>query len=307
VREPASEISRHDVEARLRGQRSHGRFRGYMPRSALLLCVLAAACTSSQEARKPTSTPAAKSRPKTAFTPEGTVIAPADTLEAKITVPENAGPAAKLVQSFFENWKGKRFEEMHRQLADAPTPEALRNALLRTPVRWNSVEILEETGKGDNKDVSISIEVTDLPSVMAAYVFNYAENSPVHDELSEANPYPVKPHGLGIETFCKIKQTWRVIAKGSDYQIQIGKDRENNILCYFIDAGTRSYSSSSGSAETLRIHMARVMVLLSEPLGMNTDEVNAVIPEIKTKAELGAKYFRETPRVKNSGVTPAKE
>jgi hypothetical protein len=261
--------------------------------TAALLCVLAAGCNPSNEPAQPKATHGAgAAKPKTAFTPEGTIV----TVEEKITVPANAGPAARLVESFFQNWKAKRFEAMHEQMIGTEAFDEFRDALVRTPVRWNSVEILEETAEGDSKRVSLSIEVTDLPSVMGAYLFNYAANSPVRGEVSSENPFPAKPGRLGIETFRKIKQTWRIVAMNNAYKIDLGKDPKDNILHYFIDAGSLAFSSSDGSPMMFKLHMARLIVLLSEPLGMSTEEANKAIPEMSARAERAAACFRGTSR-----------
>ena len=243
-----------------------------------------------------------KEKPTTKFASDGTFSASPVFPEGTISVPQNAGPAAKCVAAFFQDWKRRQYEAMHGRLVDAGPIDAFRDALTRTPVRWKSAEILQETGDEGDRRVSFSLEVTDLVSVMAAYVFNYAPTSPIRGVASQANPFPEKPDSLGIETFCTVKQTSRVVGPDTDCKIRFGQDGSDKILSYFIDAAERTYDRQASSVEggMYFLNMSRVMVQLSEPIGMTEVGTETMVKEINQKAELAARHFRKSGRTKST-------
>jgi len=227
---------------------------------------------------------------------DGTLAATPVIRDATVSVPRNAGPAARCVASFFQDWKAKHYEAMHGRLVSARPLDAFRNALTRTPVRWRSVEILQETGEEGDRSVSFSMELTDLLSVMSAYACNYAPTSPICGKASEANLFPETPNSLGIETFCGIKQTWRVVGRGDDLRIRVGESPNENILRYFTDAAERTYDSSASSAPMFDLNMARVLVELSKYVGVDHAEKKRIMGEIKPRAQLGLEHYQKSDR-----------
>ena len=258
-------------------------------------CILPVGCgRSPQQSSEDASRSGNRSSVDQAFAADGTLRR----LEGKIIMAPDAGPPVQFVASFFENWKQRRFEAMHGQMINAGEQARFCSSMKKTPVQWRSVQIGSGGGPDGEADVALHIEVTDLASVMGAYYFCNARNSPVKGLVSLDKPFPATPFSLNIETFCVITQSWHLVQQDGAWKIDYGSEREMNIMHYFVDAGGRTYAKQSyeeaspGMPPTFMFQMARVLQMFKESLGVPSSDDEAVIADMKKKADQAVIYYR---------------
>lgn len=149
------------------------------------------------------------------------------------------GPAGKAVKLFFKNWEFKQYEKMCSQTVHSRDEEIFVQRMRETPIEWRNLVILSEEASGDDWEVSLSLEVTDVASAFAACVINLLYTS---DKDSKKSAFRLTPSFLAIQRFMPINQTWRVINLDGKYFIDLcvvgskGK-RHENVMNYVLDAG----------------------------------------------------------------------
>ena len=259
-----------------------------------------------QDISKEESIPRTRSLPSTARRLEGkggardkriplSAEIQAPTVDETVVLPAHPGPAAELVRSLFRNWKSERYREMHEQLICRSTSAEFISALRNTPIRWKKVKILREIRDGNAWYVELSAEVTDLQSVMGAFLFNHRPDYPFHEEVSRENPIPAKPANLLIETFTTVKQTWHVVPADNAFRIEVAQqemDRKcrDKLLEYVVDATKLTYVSDEYGSVMFSANVVLITDQLSDDLGISGDDVN-LMPEMIEKADQAKKFF----------------
>jgi len=166
----------------------------------------------------------------------------------EISASKKLGEAGTLVRSFFRNWEYTRFDEMHDQTVNSRRKDFFVKCLKQTPINCRNVEILSEKRVGDDWDVELALEVTDVTSALAALVVNtIAPPGNNSDHI-----FRFSPHFLKIERFMKLKQTWRVVSLDGKNLIDIGArddsgiERHSNIMNYVLDTGVIDHPPPRG-------------------------------------------------------------
>jgi len=232
----------------------------------------------------------------------------------KQAVPEKSlSPAGKVVQSFFKNWKFERYSQMQEQTVNSRDKDVFIEAMKTTPIQWRNFSILAEEQSGDDWDVTISLEVTDVKSTLAALLVNLEFPPP---EDSQSSGFYMSPRFLGIEEFMPIKQTWRVINLDGNFVIDVCSgesdgERYDNIMNYIIDAGqvTTLPSLNDEESESDRIATAASfwMALVCMDLDITSEKMLPILKDAmpiseKAKAKL-VKLARELDALSNDETT----
>jgi hypothetical protein len=194
----------------------------------------------------------------------------------EITAGKKLDEGGNLVRSFFKNWEYSRYDAMHSQTVNSRRVAYFIESMDRTPIRWQNLEIVSEKKVGEDWEVQLSLEVTDLPSSFAGIVVN-AMVPPGND--SDAI-YRFSPKNLGIERFMKVNQTWRVVTLGDKKVIDVGAGesrvaRHSNILNYVLDAGQLDSAPPRGEDGWSQNQQAAVTALWLSEAFMNLNKKNS--------------------------------
>jgi hypothetical protein len=155
-----------------------------------------------------------------------------------IKVVKDIGPAGKVVQSFFKNWEFRRFKQMQAQTVHSRDEDFFVEQMEKTPIQWRNLSILAERESGDDREVDISLEVTDIPCAFAACMVNL--RSPQKDKAGKL-AFWLTPESLEIQSFMPVKQTWLLVKLDEKYFIDVcaagsKKKRHENVMNYVLDA-----------------------------------------------------------------------
>jgi hypothetical protein len=186
-------------------------------------------------------------------------------------------PGGLLVNSFFKNWEFKRYAQMHSQTVNSREEDIFVNALAKTPIEWKKFSIIDEKQVGEDWEVTVSMEVTDVKSSFAACMVNLK-----YDPRTGPGPrkFLASPALLGIQQYMPIKQTWRVVNLDGKYFIDVcaagsKKQRHENVMNYFLDTSDIIVFPSKDKFLSASFWLAEVMMDLNIPEA----EANAIIKE----------------------------
>jgi len=162
------------------------------------------------------------------------------------------GNAGKEVRTFFKNWEYKQFLKMHGQTVHSRNEDVFVTEMAQTPIRWRNLVILSEKQSGDDWEVNLSMEVTDITSAFAACMLNLK----YPPDLNSDHPaFRFSPAALKIEQWMPVKQSWRVVnLDGKNYiDLCAGDSKGDRQQHYELCSGRRqpkgipSISGSLGS------------------------------------------------------------
>jgi hypothetical protein len=273
-----------------------------MNRAAILILAVAASIFILVKAfDKKGSPPTGES--KTAVTESAN--APGSKPMMEITANKKLDEGGSLVRSFFKNWEYSRYDGMHAQTVNSRRLAYFIESMDRTPIRWQNLEIISEKKVGEDWEVQLSLEVTDLPSSFAGIVVN-AMVPPGNDTDAI---YRFSPKNLGIERFMKVNQTWHVVTLGDKKVIDVGAGdsrviRHSNILNYVLDAGQIDSAPPRGEGGWSQNQQAAVSALWLSEAFLNLNKKNSEMESILviskplvgkgvTKLKVLAKALRE--------------
>lgn len=254
--------------------------------TALNVFVSTVACNRSEVPSASPGTSTGKSI-RQRFGPSGSPLRAAE----RIILPSDAGPHVRFVAQFFEHWKARQYAAMRSQLADIDPSADFAESLAATPVSWDSVRLAPLPAKADDQQVSVTIEVTDIASVVVAYHFSRAENSPYSRTYSRTTPFPATPSALGIETFQAVTEIWIVERINGETRIRRGANQATDVLGYALDAGGRTFEPLGGSQEQSLLHLALVLERLSRRLGMERGQFENLYSVVHDKSVAAAELI----------------
>ena len=226
--------------------------------------------------------------------PENTTT-PATVVAKKPVAPTPANPVMELsankkfdvggalVRSFFKNWEYSRYDAMHAQTVNSRNEGFFALCLKQTPISWRNLNIISEKRVGDDWDVDLSVEVTDLTSAFAGIIVN----TMVPPGNNSDHIFRFSPKSLNIEHFMNVRQTWHVVTLEGKNMIDImaKTERHSNIMNYVLDTGVITNPPPRGeSGWTENQQRAVSTYWLAEAIGdTNTPQENV------EKIMLGAK------------------
>lgn len=198
------------------------------------------------------------------------------------------GPGGALVNSFMKNWEFKRFAQMHEQTVHSRERRIFIDQMEKTPINWRNFAILSEKQVGEDWEVGVSLEVTDVQSAFAACVLNL-QYAP--EEVFRKRNFTATPALLGIERFTPIKQTWRVVNLDGKYFIDVcaagsKRQRYENIMNYILGAGSIGFFGSN--RENKFLSAAAWLSLAMIDLNLPADQAKEIMEEsrrLNKKAE----------------------
>lgn len=207
------------------------------------------------------------------------------------------GPAGKTVQAFLKNWEYKRYKDMWAQTVHSRREEVFVEHMEGTPIRMRNPAVLSEELVGDDWDVVVFVEVTDVTCAFAACVLNLKYPP---DPDSGQSSFRLTPNFLEIEKFRPIRQTWRVVNLNDKYLIDLGAgeskiNRKDNVMNYVLDSSDidkfPALPGSEAEKEALAVSVWLAMVSLD--LGLSQREIKSAMREAKPMVEMANENLRD--------------